>query len=582
MKRTIFILTIFLLSLVSFNLKAKDLETSGNPDNYSFSEEELTRMTIVQGSIRIYNNSSINFTKSIINKELNQIDYLLVGSKNDYPYIERIKTNTTKYTLTITSFGKGEVVDGVYDGDDVIILINSLSKINVLTYSLLRINIDGEILDSYTFDANYKTKAFGLNMYNDLIYVVGESMATNILNNQNTQNVGLVFISTFSLSFIQIRTNIFGNLNGINELIDFVFIEGKIIIQARFNGTGSFKTLKALVVVNSHLYIDKIHYIDDNIYSLHNFFGKVGLVKIVGDTDIEFSVLSLMLETLKSTLIEVTKSQEKILNIKSNIIKITDKPFFAMVIDATTNKKSYIVIMNSNTDIIINDYYQSSYYTDNIFSFNNTIYTFTNLNKSIEYLNYIYILRLNGDELECNGINYKVDQKDYIDYSFGYYSVDVTFTLDYAIINTNLKRYVPLNVSVKNDCIYDINHVLTFNGEGKLNNKPIDSGYIVEEEGEYVLIITGKVGDQVIINFTVRNECVDLNKEQIVITAPILSKEKIKETIEKTVSLNYGVISENQEEVKSMDSYIYYLISLVLGILVGVIIQNIKFKKVKK
>lgn len=586
MKRTIIILTIFLLSIVTLKTKAKEINPDESPDVIYYSEEELTRMTLLQNTLRIYNNNSINISKSIINDELDKIDYLLVGSKNDYPYIERVITNTVKYTLEITTFGKGEVVNGLYDGDDVIVLVNSLSKINVLTYSLLRINVDGEILNSYTFDANYKTKAYGINKYKDLFYVVGESMATNILNNQNTQNVGIIFVSTFSQSFIQIKTNIFGNLNGINELIDFVFIDSKTIIQARFNGTGSFKALKALVVINGNLYIDKIHYIDDGIYSLHVFFDKVGLVKVIDDTDIELSVLSLMLATEKSISLNVAKSQEKITNVTSNKLNIDNHDFFAMVFDIPTNKRTYIVLLNESGDVIINDYYQSTYYTDNIFTYKNNIYSFSNLNKKIEYFNYIYILRLIDDELECNGIKYKMDDNQYIDYYFGYYLVDVSYTLDYAIIKTNLKRYVPLVVSVKDNCIYDINHVLTFNGDGRLNNKDIESGYVIEDEGEYVLVITGKVGDQVMISFTVRKECVDLDRETEEIVTPKISKNKIKETEDKKETLSYSNIieSSNRETNASnnVDSFIYYIISFVIGIVLGIVIPKIRMKKVKK
>ena len=73
--------------------------------------------------------------------------------------------------------------------------------------------------------------------------------------------------------------------------------------------------------------------------------------------------------------------------------------------------------------------------------------------------------------------------------------------------------YVLNNLSITNNQVYDLNILLSFNAIGILNDKKIDSGYVVNEVGDYTLKLIGKDNVEYDYKFKVRKLSNSLDTE---------------------------------------------------------------------
>ena len=63
-------------------------------------------------------------------------------------------------------------------------------------------------------------------------------------------------------------------------------------------------------------------------------------------------------------------------------------------------------------------------------------------------------------------------------------------------------------INIKSSEIYDVGLKLEFNGEGYLNDLPIENNHVITEEGKYSLTVVGSSAKKV-IDFTVKKLTVD-------------------------------------------------------------------------
>src|SRR5690606_6305350 len=105
-------------------------------------------------------------------------------------------------------------------------------------------------------------------------------------------------------------------------------------------------------------------------------------------------------------------------------------------------------------------------------------------------------LTLNGRDIGLLG-----DKKNPI---YGHHE-EVFKAEDIAFMYLINSYYIPSKINVKNSQIYDLGIRLEFNGQGYLNGEEIINEFIIEEVGEYSLVVHGSGGVREIINFKVDN-----------------------------------------------------------------------------
>ncbi|MBQ7277282.1 MAG: hypothetical protein IJS58_08570 [Bacilli bacterium] len=112
----------------------------------------------------------------------------------------------------------------------------------------------------------------------------------------------------------------------------------------------------------------------------------------------------------------------------------------------------------------------------------------------------------------------RIDEKiiGELDYSYSLYGdyektlkTNITVNNHNYLINLKYNYYINDDANVNNNQIYQLGYHLYFIGEAYLNDDLIESGYVIDEEGKYVLTIQG-TNQKKIINFEVR----ELNEEE--------------------------------------------------------------------
>jgi len=90
-----------------------------------------------------------------------------------------------------------------------------------------------------------------------------------------------------------------------------------------------------------------------------------------------------------------------------------------------------------------------------------------------------------------------------ISFPYGHYINTVSNRSDSFSVYLPFKLYYPPQFNVKNHETYDIDYYLFFNGDGYLNNEPINIGYRIAEPGNYILEIIGNNGEKSAMVFSV-------------------------------------------------------------------------------
>lgn len=204
----------------------------------------------------------------------------------------------------------------------------------------------------------------------------------------------------------------------------------------------------------------------------------------------------------------------------------------------------------------------------------------------VHTLEYLKILSLGSNQVnESNSKDYVVIINgkrcehlkgwDNIDYNcFGNY--EITYYFDE---NLNLMMVKPVKVEsicqITENNIYDLGVTINHNGIAYLNNMRIESGYVINEEGTYLLEIEGKNNAKETINFEVRNLSL---KGQIKEESELIINTKIetKELKEEVLSYNIILNEESSSKINNTWDFMYTIPALItLG--VGFMIIKMKY-----
>lgn len=178
------------------------------------------------------------------------------------------------------------------------------------------------------------------------------------------------------------------------------------------------------------------------------------------------------------------------------------------------------------------------------------------------------------DEKEVESVN----ENEILDDKFGsHYTFLKCYTSNYLILYKS-KYTIPLSLNIRDNEKYDPGIALCFNGSAKLNDKDINSNYIVYDIGKYQLEIYSGDNEKIIINFEIIDACVK-EKDYANGYHNIIDYMGYEMTEDKNLNceINY---SEEQYQEKAIDEITILIISIF--IIASIIVVKVFKRKEKK
>ena len=178
------------------------------------------------------------------------------------------------------------------------------------------------------------------------------------------------------------------------------------------------------------------------------------------------------------------------------------------------------------------------------------------------------------DEKEVESVN----ENEILDDKFGsHYTFSKCYTSNYLILYKS-KYTIPLSLNIRDNEKYDPGIALCFNGSAKLNDKDINSNYIVYDIGKYQLEIYSGDNEKIIINFEIIDACVK-EKDYANVYHNIIDYMGYEMTEDKNLNceINY---SEEQYQEKAIDEITILFISIF--IIASIIVVKVFKRKEKK
>lgn len=424
------------------------------------------------------------------------------------------------------------IVDLVIDNNEIYVLANFYSSYSKIDIYLKKYSLEGKYLYSYIYTGNYNDVSTKLFISGDYCYIAGNTTSTLRLFEGNRDKEDSFIIKLDKQKFEKYGDYTFGkpgidNIESIYVIGNTTFIlhsyidysmsnipsikllkldeELNVIKEVLVDNGYGLKTLEMLRHSSNELIITyEIYNEKDNIY-------KTNVIKFD---------LSLNKENIYTTQLNNDYHLYKV-NINNDMLSIL----------YTVSSSGYLfkmINLNDLTETVSMNYkekkYKDIYYTDNLTILindnNNLCESKLSIVKVINYgTNKIsnnetnifdQTIYLNGEIVSINKTksNIQYDTTLYGKYNQNYYFEFASFDFLY-----NYDIYVLNNLSITNNQVYDLNIMLSFNAIGLLNDKKIDSGYVVDEVGDYTLKLIGKDNVEYDYKFKVRNLSSSIDNE---------------------------------------------------------------------
>ena len=479
---------------------------------------------------------------------------------NTYPYIAYYDHDGFKWSFVDKTIGHGEYRDAIVMDNEVVAIGTYENGDRIARLLVTRFNSSGKVKARVDFDANGMTFGYHILYENKKIYLLGLTNATHFLD--DTVNVNnKIFVLKMSNNYDKEKIKFIYN-SEMSELYDACISNGFIYVHCQLNGTGIYDVsdsvpVNSLVSVDTslnHIYHQKVvRYkymkIGCNADGLY-LFKTNGLLK-----NLTLEEYDVGLSTIRTTYpCKDIDGEVESLRVGSSSLH---EPV-SCYIGFTNNDKNYVeyididldssVIMNLTREVT------NKVTAGGVFILDDYLYLFSNLDSQREINKLVYLKEEDG-RIYANGILCRCESEEITSNAYGTYKQKTTHYFSDIEIYTYSDCVIPLRISIKDRGVYDRRVILEFNGVGYLNNERIDSGYIIADEGRYILEVRGK--DEVkYFNFEVKDITID--EVCFDVEVPVISSPKITGTIsagtinyeDRTSSLNFdnfenGVVNNN-------------------------------------
>ena len=574
------LLLICFFSFSSINPKAlaNDLGSSeiSYENSYEFSLEELEKGISLNEDIFLANDG---FDYKMNNVIIGKNQYLICGefeSEQKYPtrffttfpYLAFYQNNSLKWKIKTDFYGHGKFISAVLLEDKIIAVGTFESELQVKQIGIFEISYNGDILNYHMTKGNDNSECENVYAYKEFYYVTGVTQATN-LGYGNVENINHILVMIFNKD-LENFDNLYLSNDQNGRLYQSFFGGNSIFLFGEINGDGYFdneKSNKILMCVSERLDLDMYKTVN------HNENSQIIAIKDEAmffeyDTDpskIKVTTYGFGLEEKK----------EQILNLAYNVYQIESfKAYYSIAEDKVIigstlkNNKTYydlLAVLNNKLEVL---------YTIDVKKEDNSLLEFCSLLDGELFSFGTYQKNLYGRKVmnvkvvdnECyfNGIKGEKIVKQIEETIFGTYPQEINYCYqDYKIITYGSYR-IELECTIKDGGIYQKGFALEFNGNAILNGETINSGYLINENGNYLLRIDGK-DETVYFSFTVKDLSIE---EQTVKTNNLIIKEESKKPLESTeVNYDSNIVNYQKQEITKL-SFLFIGIGLILGIII--------------
>lgn len=592
MKKIILFIFVFvcLIFLSSVKPNAK-IYLSTEKDYYSESETILVSEEKLENGYEYKNvHHELDLRSDIesVNIVFNHSDeYLIMGKKNEKPYICYYKQGNLTFENQITDCVYGMFVDAIFDEDKIIVFGEIRYDAEITRLIIVEYSLNGIQTRKQEIYGDDRSEAKRILKINDEYFFVGETLASKLGGCENDGARGIVIGKVQKKSFSDVEIVVFGN-DELNYVYDVNCIENRIYLLVHFKGNGYFisgnssKEFYAIVMFEDRL--DMPIYASlklDNASSKSKIILKdeeVIITSIINKYNVEIDRRSIYLKPIKKERYDFNKISETIENIDA--FYKDEKMVFVATYKKNNNLYECRVVLDSEnnkvygTDLIEKENYRliSSNYKDYMF---NTLY-YSNEEKKY-YLESDAFIQKKNDDIYINGCKLKGKEQKVDENEFGDKKIYKEYLSDEFNILITKTIYTPLKVNVKNFSVYDVGMKLEFNATAYLNSKEIKSGYVIEECGNYLLELYGSSGVKESIYFIVDN----ITKEDV---CEVEKKEynfSVEEYTAQTYEKDITVVNDlATEKVILKTDWYYFAVFFILGaFLADIIYTKIERKK---
>ena len=255
--------------------------------------------------------------------------------------------------------------------------------------------------------------------------------------------------------------------------------------------------------------------------------------------------------------------------------------------DQDENYPTYLRILGSlekriNLD---NRIYSNLYFND----LGNLDLIYADKIKSYEYV-YIYAKTLGSpifsEEMHPQILynNITINPNEYLsniyfnEHEFGNYTLNYYYNFEFFDLAIKKKLIVDDGIIIEDNNIYNTNLCLKFNGTATLNNKVIESGYIIQTPGSYELVITGYQNQKHTYLFEVvelSNNHNNNQKENIDFYITYEESKPLKEII-----INNNPV-ENNIIQKDYSSNLWYILLPIISLIISISTFTFIGRKIK-
>ena len=593
MKKIIVLFMVFVFAFIFCRLKVNGLETTSEELRDGYFYETKTSFNDVEYDVIINKICKHDNGYIVVGKvEDNNIDVLHLDFYVTYPYVAYYDETGLVWSKLDSSIGHGEYCDGVFVNNELVAIGSYETGDGVVKILLTRFNNSGNVKARETLDANKTSFGYYLFFENHNFYMVGLTNATHFLVDTNDV-VNKIFILKLNENFEKQKIAFIHN-SGDSTLLDACMANGEIYLYGRLSGTGDYD-------IDSIVPVDLLFSIDNSLTNINytriirHKYNQIACneddVYVFNSNDdistFKISEYGVALDFIK-TINPFDNSLDTLTGLKVSSSSLHEPVCVYVTSKHGESKESYLSI---DFNLIINSQVTRDIETENtalgIFSLDGYYYLFSNNNDSKIVNKLIYIKEEDGI-CYCNGERC-IETLEAINTDvFGTYQQKVTRSYYDLEINTYRDYVVPIVISIKDKSVYDRKIKLEFNGTGYLNNEPIDSGYIVEKEGQYVLEVRGKDGVKY-FTFEVKKLTISENSFEV----EDVNCEHLKSVGVTTKDSNYtseeipnsNISLSKLNNLNNSDNYYIIIVIAVIGILVGLlvpfekIIKNSKEKK---
>lgn len=416
-----------------------------------------------------------------------------------YPYIVYYENDELKWFNINENYLYGEYLVGIYKNEKLIVS-GKYSKEN--TMMLIEYDLKGNISRSKSFnDINISGEVNIKDIYYDQngLFLIGETNSEEMY--LKTFSNTSIFLLKLDNRFDYVDISFLGN-KGNNVYLSSLYVNDIIYVLLKLDGEGyhTYETLRPYMIVsyNSRLELVDCTNLDYGINEQARLVYDEESICLISKND---GRNSLVRYKYKCDLVK--SNEEEIFTFDD--VRVTQ---FDISYDSTTKNwfigynyaynggyNAYVILNKDNSILAMTS--EKNLINESIKGFsiyNNMIYIhgldLMKSNKRMLFKRKVFLKVIddccyfNGTE----GINLTKNSQEV----FGNYIGELCFQYGNLLLKVNGSYYIEPIISIKNNSVYDLGTVLYFNGEGKLNGKVINSGYVMNEIGNYILEINGQ------------------------------------------------------------------------------------------